>query len=213
MVRSVNIASTDQLVSNVVVATIHEHWIKPGDIGIGYSMRLVGKDKNDKLTTQELDGQSAEKCDDGSHSARSDSSNAPQKLTFADSAETIDQHLSCPVTVEYVQRLLAFPEDETVTDQHKNALIDEVVNKITVRFDPFAKKHHVDVEFKSTVQPDVQGLSAKPANSGAMADPICDPAGVVRDDDNESDDAMRTRQVDLWGSRLGTDQNYSVTVE
>jgi DNA invertase Pin-like site-specific DNA recombinase len=213
MVRSVNIAVTDQLVWNVVAATIQEHWIKPGDIGIGYSMRLVGKDDNDKITTQELDGQSAGKCDDGSHPARSDSSNAPQKLTFAGGAETIDQHLTCPATVEYVQRLLASPEDDTVTDQHKKAVIDELVNRITVRFDPVAKKHHVDVEFKSTVQPVVQGLSAKPANSGAVADPIGDPVGGVLDDDNESDDAMRAKKVELWGSTIGTDQNYSVTVE
>lgn len=108
---------------------------------------------------------------------------------------------------------MAFPEDDTVTDQHKKAVIDELVNKITVRFDPVAKKHHVDVEFKSTVQPDRQGLSAKPANSGTTADPVGDPVGVVRDDDNESDDAMRAKQVELWGSNIGTYQNYSVTVE
>jgi hypothetical protein len=105
--------------------------------------------------------------------------------------------------------LLASPEDDTVTNQHKKAVIDELVNKITVRFDPVAKKHHVDVEFKSTVQPDRQGLTAKSANSGATADPF----GVVRDDDNESDDALRTNQDELWGSNIGTDQNYSVTVE
>ena len=96
-----------------------------------------------------------------------------------------------------------------MTDQHKKSVIEELVNMITVRFDPVAKKHHVDVEFKSTVQPDRQGLSAKPAISGATADSI----GVVRDDDNERDDAMRARQVELWGSNIGTDQNYSVTVE
>ena len=121
----------------------------------------------------------------------------------------IDQHLTCPATVEYVQRLLASPKDDTVTDQHKKAVIDELVNKITVRFDPVAQKHHVDVVFKSTVQPDRQGLSAKPASSGATADPV----GVVQDDDNESDEAMSTKQVELWGSNIGTDQNYSVTVE
>ncbi len=104
---------------------------------------------------------------------------------------------------------MASPADDTVTDQHKKAVIDELVNKITVRFDPVAKKHHVDVEFKSTIKPDVQGLSAKSANSGVTADPV----GVVRDDDNESDDAMRAKQVELWGSNIGTDQNYSVTVE
>lgn len=108
---------------------------------------------------------------------------------------------------------MAFPEDDSVTDQHKKAVIDELVNKITVRFDPVAKKHHVDVEFKPTVQPEVQGLSAKSANSGATADPVHDPVGVVRVDENESDDAMRAKQVELWGSNIGTDQNYSVTVE
>jgi hypothetical protein len=69
------------------------------------------------------------------------------------------------------------------------------------------------VQFKSTVQPDVQGLSAKPANSGSTVAPIGDPVEVVQDDDNESDDAMRARQVGLWGSNIGTDQNYSITVE
>lgn len=65
-----------------------------------------------------------------------------------------------------------------MTDQHKKAVIDELVNKITVRFDPVANKHHVDVQFKSTVQPDVLGLSAKSANSGVTADPIGDPVGL-----------------------------------
>ena len=83
---------------------------------------------------------------------------------------------------------MASPKDDTVTDQHKKAVIDELVNKITVRFDTVAKKHHVDVEFKSTVQPDRQGLSAKPANSGSTADPIDDPVGSIQDDDNGSDD-------------------------
>ena len=100
-----------------------------------------------------------------------------------------------------------------MTDQHKKAVIDELVNKITVRFDPVAKKHHVDVEFKPTVQPEVQVLSAKSASSGATADPFGDPVGSVQDDENESDDEMSTKQVELWGSNIGTDQNYSVTVE
>lgn len=108
---------------------------------------------------------------------------------------------------------MAAPEDDTVTDQHKKAVIDELVNRITVRFDPVAKKHHVDVEFKSTVQPDRQVLSSKLANSGATADPIDDPVGSIQDDDNESDDALNTKQVELWGSNIATDQNYSVTVE
>jgi hypothetical protein len=105
--------------------------------------------------------------------------------------------------------LLASPEDDTVTDQLKKAVIDELVNKITVRFDPVAKKHHVEVEFRSTVQPNRHGLSAKSASSGATAHPV----EVVRDDEHKSDDAMRTNQVELWGSNIGTDQNYSVTVE
>ena len=69
------------------------------------------------------------------------------------------------------------------------------------------------MEFKPTVQLDVQGQSAKPANSGATADRNGDPVVSIRDDDNERDDSMRARQVELWGSNIGTDQNYSVTVE
>ena len=108
---------------------------------------------------------------------------------------------------------MASPEDDTLTDQHKKAVIGDLVNRITVRFDSVAKKHHIDVEFKSTVQPDRQELSAKSTSSGATADPISAPVGCVQDDDNESDDAMRAKQVELWGSNIGTDQNYSVTVE
>lgn len=100
-----------------------------------------------------------------------------------------------------------------MTDQHKKAVIGELVNKITVRFDPVAKKHHVDVVFKSTVQTDRQVLSAKPANSGSTADRTGDPVVSIRDEDNERDDALSTYQVELWGSNIGTDQNYSVTVE
>jgi hypothetical protein len=89
--------------------------------------------------------------------------------------------------------LFASPEDDMVTDQLKKAVIDELVNKITVRFDPVAKKHHVDMEFKPTVQPDRQGLSAKPANSWVTPDPIGDPVASARDDDNETPKPFRER--------------------
>ena len=98
-------------------------------------------------------------------------------MIFADNAATIDQHLTCPATCEYVRQLLASTKDDTVTDQHKRAVIDELVNKITVRFDPVAKKHHVDVEFKSTVQSDTLALSAKPVISGSTADKFGKPVG------------------------------------
>ena len=100
-----------------------------------------------------------------------------------------------------------------LTAQHQNAVITELVHKITVHFDVTANKHRIDVEFCESIQAALLKHAAKSATAAESVQTVGGHVAADNGGERTGDCLLTSKKPGLGQSTPATEQNYSVTVE